>query len=405
MALAGLLYAFAATAAALPDWAAGTFNGTVKNWCYDDPDDVWNGAATLTVAASGKVSGAIAFEDGASGKASGNRKIVSVSDNEVRIDSGFKWYDEKGKADGSSKSSLVISRSSSGVTMLFSDMDDECPVEGTLAKTASAAAIPTEWQKARTLTGLSGEYCGTAADGIAQLKCGKANKKGVAKVSLTITPFAGKKRSYKAVAVDVSQGGAVEVRWPNQSYSVRIDGDGFFGEPIYSGMRPACSPNAVWSAAVGGTMSGSYAIAFPYWNEVWYDDDGSIAYRDEGSYVAFMEIAAPKLWHQYGAGGYCPDASNILFSPCMFNVSGKSWVFVSDFGDNKPPRITYNPKTGIFSGSLFLTTGLYCRPLLDGERKPKNKKFTLKVKGVYADGKLSGAASYKKFSTPLTSGF
>ena len=66
-------------------------------------------------------------------------------------------------------------------------------------------------------------------EGTAQLKCGKANKKGIAKVSLTVTPFSGKKRKYASVSVDVSQGGDIEVKWLKQSYSVTIrEGGDFF---------------------------------------------------------------------------------------------------------------------------------------------------------------------------------
>ena len=263
-------------------------------------------------------------------------------------------------------------------------------------------AIPAEWQKARTLNGLYGEGCGGGAGGVegtAQLKCGKANKKGIAKVSLTVTPFSGKMRKYASVSVDVSQGGDIEVKWLKQSYSVTIrEGGDFFGEPIYGDMRPACSPNAVWSANVGGNMSGLYTIIFPYWDEVWYDDNGYI-HRSEGSYAAFMEVAAAKFWHQYEEGGYCPNGGSIFFNGGHFTASGKKWNFRSTDGNDKSPRITYNPKTGLFTGSIYLTVGPYC--MYPEGMMPRSKKVTLKAKGVYVDGMIFGAATYRSFTTPI----
>lgn len=260
-------------------------------------------------------------------------------------------------------------------------------------------AVPVEWQKARTLTGLYGEGCfesAEGAEGTAQLKCGKANKKGIAKVSLSIMPFNGKKRSYKSVAVDVSKGGSVEVSWPQQKYQVAIDGDEFFGEPIYGDGRPSCSPNAVWSANVGGAMTGEYFIKFPEWGG--WDND----WQYDGGFNVFMEVAAAKLWHQYGEYGYCPNSSSILFRGGYFMVSGKKWDFSSQFDDETRPKITYNSKTGLFTGSVYLMIGPYC-----GEAEgvmPRYKKVTLKIKGVYADGVISGAVTYKQFSTPVTGG-
>ena len=103
------------------------------------------------------MSGNINFDDGASGKATGKFEVLKISDDEVRITAGFKWYDEKGKSEGSSWSGIIIRRTSSDVSMEFSDDDDgeeewedKCPVAGTLTKTSSGSDMPVEWQKART---------------------------------------------------------------------------------------------------------------------------------------------------------------------------------------------------------------------------------------------------------------
>jgi hypothetical protein len=112
---------------------------------------------------------------------------------------------------------------------------------------AFSGSIPAEWQNSRVLYGVYGEYCGETKEGTAQLKCGKAGKDGYAEVSLTISCFDGTVRKYNSVRVDVTQGDIVNVQWHNQGYGVTIRGAEFFGEPIYEGGRPACSPNAVWS--------------------------------------------------------------------------------------------------------------------------------------------------------------
>jgi hypothetical protein len=129
---------------------------------------------------------------------------------------------------------------------------------------ALAGAIPTEWQNSRVLNGAYGEHCGEAKEGTAQLKCSKADKAGYAEVSLTITLFGGTVRRYNPVRVDVTQCDIVEVRWHAQEYRVKIMGNEFFGEPIYSDVRPACSPDAVWSVKqvfLGAETFDGYVVA------------------------------------------------------------------------------------------------------------------------------------------------
>jgi hypothetical protein len=41
---------------------------------------------------------------------------------------------------------------------------------------------------------------------------------------------------------------------------------------------------------------------------------------------------------------------------------------------------------------------------VDGGRMPKNKKLTLKIEGIYVNGAISGAVTYKTFSTPVRGG-
>lgn len=273
-------------------------------------------------------------------------------------------------------------------------------------KSSGDVVVPVEWQKARTLNGLYGEGCdGSAAgaDGTAQLKCGKANKQGIAKVSLSITPFNGKKRSYKSVSVDVSQGGAVEVSWPQQKYQVSIWNDEFFGEPIYDDWRPACSPNAVWSADVGGSFTKTAYFNFGWiaeagmWDEWWFVMtylDG-VGYVVDGTYVYVdgTDVYNPVKVSMNGGKWTCPKAARlsthqICSHSLQSNVCYWEWGIgeKTDLSNVPALKLSYNAKTGIFKGSF----NIY------GVRK---KKYTAKVTGVVVNGFGYGQASCPKISS------
>jgi len=268
---------------------------------------------------------------------------------------------------------------------------------------SGGGTIPAAWQKARTLTGLFGEGCGESAEGAegtAQLKCGKANKKGIAKVSLTITPFVGRKRTYKAMPVDVSHGGVIEVSWPQQKYAVRINGDWFFGEPIYTGLRPACSPDAVWSANVGGSFTKTAYFNFGwiaemdegYWDDWWF----VLTYLDGVSGVVDgTDVYNPVRVSMNGNKWTCPKATRLSkYKLCAHSIQsyGCHWEWgideKSDLSNVPALKLSYNAKTGIFKGSF----NIY------GVMK---KKYTAKVTGVIVDGFGYGQASCSKISQDL----
>ena len=385
--LAGVLCAFAATAAALPDWAVGTFKGDVENWCYvyDDPSDIgpWYGKASFTVAADGNMSGELKIDD-LRAKPVGNFTIKAVSDSEVWMIHDFKWT-ENDRYTETIPANIYIRNSAGVVTLEYYDEDpsyetlEACPVQGVLQKSGGAALIPVEWQKARTLNGLYGEGCGGGvggAEGVAQLKCGKANKKGIAKVSLTIKPFVGKKRTYKSVSVDVSRGGSIEVIWPQQKYAVRIDADGFFGEPIYESIRPACSPSAVWSADVGGS-----------YNKMAWFDFGEIPTADV-PIMLWMFGETDATITMSGSKWKLPKKAVVKKLKCPKDAAcGTDWIVDSSAGKTNllGLKLTYNPKTGIFKGSFDLYPYI-------------GKKYTAKVIGVMVHGEGCGQASCPKLS-------
>lgn len=253
--------------------------------------------------------------------------------------------------------------------------------------------VPAEWRKARTLKGLWGEGCAMGidgAEGTAQLKCSKANKKGIAKVSLTITPFVGKKRTYRSVAVDVSHGGRIEVRWPQQKYAVTIYGNDFFGEPIYDEARPACTPNSVWSADVGGQFNKTARFNFgDIPNDHWYVMDELMIVDGNGWVDVFDPVAVTMSNFKWT----CPRASRLgsirIYAHATHPSTGTwEWALKThDDADNIPAlKLSYSAKTGIFKGRF----NIYC----DGR-----KKYSAKVTGVMVDGEGYGLAFCKKLSS------
>lgn len=287
-------------------------------------------------------------------------------------------------------------------------------VIGLMSMSASGeVSVPVEWQKARTLLGLYGEGCGENPDGIVRIKCGKANKKGIAKVSMTITPFDGKKRSYRSTSVDVSRGGEVRIEWPAQEYFVRISGNEFFGEPIYGDFRPACSPNAVWSADVGGNIpDGPYGFgsdyAFRFW---WRDEEWAWQLEDlftEGRYCINTELAMPLLSSQT----FTVRNGKIDFGkkPSLKYKKGNEFPNLVGWDTAKPnipgTKITYNAKTGILKGSFTFYTDPHVCNVYDGGKVYQLKKHSFKIAGVVLKGTIvgEGVAICKKpaFSCPVS---
>ena len=246
---------------------------------------------------------------------------------------------------------------------------------------SSAGGIPGEWKKARTLNGVYDDEC--FVDGVCQLKCGKANKKGIAKVSLTITPFVGKKRTYKSVSVDVSKGGAVEVKWPKQSYTVTINGNEFFGEPVYGETRPACSPKSVRSATVGGKWTRTdSAVGIDYF----YDGEFPKGTCEE--LLPYHEPIRLKAGRWSFAKAAMVKLSKDRTSVSVDTSKGRS--------NTSAMRLTYTPKTGIYKGTFKLYA------LIDAPKGKKQlKKHTVKVMGAVVEGYGYGVGSLKSYGTPF----
>ncbi len=385
----GFVFVFGSSmAATMPEWAVGSFKGQVMNWCNDSSFSV-NGEAALNVASDGKVSGNIDFSDGAKGKSTGKFKVLGVSDGEVVITAGFKWYDELGSADGSSLSTITIRRTSSEVFMEFEDNDgdeddweDSCPVAGTLTRVGSCSEIPSEWQKKRTLKGVVLRALPSPHDvsGVIELKCGKVNRKGIAKVSAKLIGLNGKKTSYEAQAVEVT-GKLVTVNF--DGLKITIEGESFKGsEGLYGGL-------SVESADVGGNWTGSSATA-----TVDAADMSMFADHVLTEFLPTGEKATVKggKW-TFAKAAKVKWAKKRAETPLIYVEESGKGLFVDETNgrtNHSGLKLTYVPKKGTFKGSfkVYALTG-------SGEAM-KLKKYNVKVSGVVVDGIGYGTASCKK---------
>ena len=232
---------------------------------------------------------------------------------------------------------------------------------------AGGGAVPEAWQKARTLKGKATRALANPVVGIFELKCGKASKQGVAKVSATLTGLDGKKKSYKAQSVDVT-GKATTVNF--DGLSVAIDGDSFSGGEGLPGGLSVSAANVggdwardgakVYVDATGADLpAGTVAELLP-------DGEPVIA---KGGKWAFNKAAGVKLSKD-------KTSAERDTSKGKTNLSGL--------------KLTYTPKTGLFKGSFKV----YALEGADGAKKLK--KYTVGVTGVVVDGKGVGQAAIKR---------
>ena len=246
----------------------------------------------------------------------------------------------------------------------------------------SEVSIPEEWQKARTLKGVATRAMKNPVVGIFELKCGKASKKGEAKVSAVLTGLDGKKRQYKARTVSVN-GETVSVELDGLSLS--IEGDAFSGgEGLPGGL-------SVKSAGVGGDWTKNTASA-----SVFVDDlsmfEGMVLVdflpQDEQAIVksgkwVFAKASGVK-WAKPKKGGVLPEFYD--------KESGKGLIVdvAKDKTNLSGLKLTYTPKKGTFKGSFKVYA-------LNGKGKTtKLKKYTINMSGVVVDGIGYGAAIAKK---------
>lgn len=257
------------------------------------------------------------------------------------------------------------------------------------AVSPAAAAL---YSKAMTKTG-----CVYDGDenlfGTASVKFGKISKKGVVKVSATITPFSGKKLT--------------------ASGSFRADEDG----ELYGSLKFK-SPVGPLTLGAGGEEGEFY---------FWIGNDA----EDDGDY--FVEECAIGGSLENGEGYFSVDVEDGLEAPDGYDfiedlLPDETMVVVSKNGakltvpgrvpkvkynkfkedgdvyyepswedgewDNPAGlKLAYNPKTGVISGSfkVYATDADY----IDDNRVPKVKSYTAKLLGIVIEGSGIGSATVK----------
>ena len=250
---------------------------------------------------------------------------------------------------------------------------------------SSGGKVPEAWKKARMLSGAATRALPPPRDvqGIIALKCGKANKRGVAKVSAALTGLDGKKRSYKAQSVDVT-GKTVTVNFGG--LNVTIDGDYFEGGEDRAGGL------SVRSTDVGGNWTGRNAtVAVDATDFSMFAGTVLEAFLPDGEQATVkggkwkFSKAAGVRWARPKRGAALPETYDAK--------SGKGLIVDTSAGKTNLSglKLTYTPKTGLFKGSFKV----YALEDLSSGKK-KLKKYTANVTGVVVDGIGVGQATIKK---------
>ena len=378
VALLGAMAYMVASAESLPAWAVGTFTGMLVNWCevYDDPSDIgpwYSSLAKLTVEQDGKIKGEVRF-GALKGTPQGTYSITSSTEDSIVLSLKWHWY-EKGDVDETSLIELILRKTSSGSEMEYVDKEvlesksknpyENCPVAGTLTKSGSGSDVPAEWKKARTLMGVATRAMPPPynVQGLFELKCGKANKKGIAKVSATLTGLDGKKTSYKAQSVDVT-GKTATVNF--NGMSVTIDGESFNGgEGLPGGL-------SVQSADVGGNWTRTDAKVCV---------DTTVVTFPAGTVAELLPVGEPVI--AKGGKWAFNKAATVKFVTMDGDVE---WDTSNGKTNLSSMKLTYTPKTGFFKGSFKVYA-------LEGA---KLRKYTANVSGFVVDGTGYGQATIKK---------
>ena len=245
-------------------------------------------------------------------------------------------------------------------------------------------AIPDAWKRARTLTGKVFRLSSTekTAEGVAALKCGKANRKGLAKVTVTLTGMDGKKMiSYKPYSVDVRGDGnvAFNVGTGDTAMKVTISGNAFSGEQSSAGGW------GIVSGSIGGALSSaSPRVSVP-----------SCDFAPAGGEVlaAYLPTSGEPISIKNGKWSFS-KAVNVKYR--RDGATGE-YVVTDDLDESKGRanrsgmKLSYTAKTGFFKGSFKIYA------LMDGSGgKKRLKKFTVGVSGIVVDGAGRGQAFVKK---------
>lgn len=205
---------------------------------------------------------------------------------------------------------------------------------------APAAAVPSEWAKSRTLHGVVIE--GRTVVGMCEVKCGKASKKGEAKISAKLT-FFDKRKKISLKSQKVAVGNSVSLSWTTTgNFTLTVSNGTFSGG---SGSQEVASAN------LGGEVSGNHVLELEDWSD----------------------------------GG-----------PLPFSAVKKKWTFAAT-SSTKKSKLSYNPKTGVFKGSLKLLHD----PSRDEDDPKWKKAVSLKVNGLVVEDGIVGVGVRKDFETDV----
>ncbi len=280
-------------------------------------------------------------------------------------------------------------------------------------KPISAGMMNPAFPKAQTATGAL--YNGDVLVGTVQLKAGKANAKGVVKISATATLMAGgkmKKVTAKATSLtrtaDGTFSGTLVFKAPIGAMSFAMAADGTFA------LENAAY--AMVSATIGGKLpDGRHSLTAEIESNVLSSLEAPPYCINGGLKMPFDVYVADGSWD----GAYCPQE---------FQVRGNKWDFgrvptikwsvkqvdygdgfrlwhvvsINWWSDDKPnypaTKLSYNPKTGFFMGSFnLLLDPIICSGGTSIKKPPTSvKKVPFKVIGVMVDGEGSGTAATSK---------
>ena len=272
------------------------------------------------------------------------------------------------------KNSLLDYGIHDGCAVAYTDTSsgDESTSEGNMSAFAA-------WQKARILKGIVMNTVMAQLQGIFILKCGKANRKGSAKVSATLIGLDGKKKSYRTQSVNV-KGETVTVNF--DGFSIMIDGDKFTGSVGMSGGMSATS------AEIGGNLSTgmkNFNLAIDQIPDL--GNGKSLVEKalplkmtakvSGGKKLDFGKAASPKYAKDRNTGTYVLKG---LDDPSKPNLSGL--------------KLSYTPNQGVFKGVFKIYTTNEGR--ISKEKKPILTKNTVNVIGFMINGRGIGEATLKK---------
>lgn len=273
------------------------------------------------------------------------------------------------------------------------------------------------WQKARTLTGVVTQALPSPyhVRGVFELKCGKANKKGIAKVSATLTGIDGKKTRFKAQNVAVTDGMVtIPFRYSeNCLLPVSVYGDEFDGYMTNLDGVALDGGLGVCSADVGGIVNAD-TLKFSVHDFSFTTDAGFSALEwlvpgtmlDE-NISCLKEFEAVHVNRTTGKWtcGKPVTAKIIQYRPgkpaplcCIAEDSSYYYLNVAcdcNMESNLSSlKLTYTPKTGLFKGSFMIYAT--DKDPYAANVKTKLKKYKAVVSGVVVNGVGFGQASVKK---------